>query len=393
MDFEQLSKELKGIEQGLQEVLKTQSEEIKSQGETSKKTAADLKTAEAKYDAKVKEIEEKAQQLELKLGRLGMSQQQIEEAKSLGERFVESAEFKAFAEKRSTSAKIEVKALTSAVGSAGALITPQRVGLVQARMRPDHVRDLLNVGRTNSGSIEFPRETGFTNNAAPVAEGAQKPESNITFETVNMPVRTIAHWIPIAKQTRDDAPMLESLVNTRLVEGVLMAEDHELLYGNGTGQHLLGIIPQASVYKRYNPEDKMLHTLRRARTQVRLAEYQADGAVLNPTDWEEIELATGSDGHFIWVNVANGGEPRLWRMPVIETTVIDEGHFLVGAFNLGAQFFIREDATVEISEHDRDNFIKNMLTMRGEERGVLAVHRPESFVAGPFENPAGNATP
>lgn len=385
MDHETLKTELKATETTIRELITTQNAEIKAHGETSTKTAQALKEAEAKYDAKIAEIEGKSRDIEAKLGRLGMSAQQIEEAKSVGTQFIESDAFKAFAEGKSASAKIEVKALlTSAVGSAGALIAPQRVGLVQGRMRTDHVRDIIATGRTNSSSIEFPRETGFTNRAAVVAQGALKPETELTYGLVNAPVRTIAHWIAIAKQTRDDAPMLESIINTRLLEGLLTVEDREILYGDGTGEHMLGIIPQSADFNRIVAGDTKIHALRRARTQVRIAEYQADGVVLHPGDWEDIELMTGSDGHFVWVNVVNGGEARLWRMPVVETTAIDEGTFLVGAFGLGAQLFVREDANVAISEHDRDNFVKNTLTVRAEERAALAVYRPESFVNGTF---------
>jgi HK97 family phage major capsid protein len=58
--------------------------------------------------------------------------------------------------------------------------------------------------------------------------------------------------------------------------------------------------------------------------------------------------------------------------------------FLTGAFNLGAQIFDREDANVEISTEDSDNFRKNLVTIRAEERLALAVYRPESFVKGTF---------
>src|SRR5690606_10668452 len=121
--------------------------------------------------------------------------------------------------------------------------------------------------------------------------------------------------------------------------------------------------------------------------QVRLAEYRASGIVLNPVDWADIELETDANGRYIWVNVVEGGQPRMWRLPVVETTAIPQGSFLVGAFDMAAQIFDREDAAVEVSTEDGDNFRKNMVTIRGEERLGLAVYRPESFVFGDFAAP------
>ncbi|EYB67408.1 putative phage phi-C31 gp36 major capsid-like protein [Deinococcus phoenicis] len=373
--------ELKRIETGLKSHLDTQIKEIKANGETSKETREEITKLEKKYDDQVQKVHD----LEVKLGRLDMGGASRHEVKTAGQRFTDSDEFKAFAERKSGEARFEVKALTSDAGSVGTLIQPQRLTeIIRPQVRADHVRDIIRVGNTTSNAIEYPRETLFTNNAAPVAEGQLKPESNLKFDTMTVGVKTIAHWVPISKQARDDIPMLTSYVDGRLVEGLHIVEDRELLYGDGTGEHLLGLIPQASAYNRRKSGDTAIDTLRRARTQVRLAEYQADGIVLNPADWEDIELEKGSDGRYIWVSVVVGGEQRLWKMPVIETTAITENDFLVGAFGMAAQIFLREDATVAISEHDRDNFVRNMLTLRAEERLALAVFRPQSFVHGEF---------
>jgi HK97 family phage major capsid protein len=106
--------------------------------------------------------------------------------------------------------------------------------------------------------------------------------------------------------------------------------------------------------------------------------------VLHPSDWADIELTKTDNGQYLFTNPQNGNEPRLWRLPVVDTQAMTLDNFLVGAFKLGAQIFDREDANVEISTEDQDNFIKNLVTIRAEERLALAVYRPESFVKGAF---------
>ncbi|MFV3415312.1 phage major capsid protein [Pseudomonas sp. NY15436] len=148
-----------------------------------------------------------------------------------------------------------------------------------------------------------------------------------------------------------------------------------MLAGDGTGQNLLGLIPQATAFNNAlrKAGDTKIDTLRRAILQVRIAEYRASAIALNPIDWADLELTKDSTGQYIWVNVQDGGQQRMWRLPVIDTNAVPEGEFLVGAFNIAAQVFDREDANVEVSTEDGDNFTKNMVTIRAEERLAMAV--------------------
>ncbi|KAG1437537.1 hypothetical protein G6F57_020206 [Rhizopus arrhizus] len=149
--------------------------------------------------------------------------------------------------------------------------------------------------------------------AEPVAEGADKPQSDLSFELKTTPVRTIAHWMRASKQVLADIPLLQSYIDGRLRYGLQYVEEQQILAGDGTGQNLLGLIPQATDFDDDLREtgDTKIKTLRRAILQVRLAEYRASGIVLNPIDWADIELETDSNGRYIWVNVVEGGQPRM----------------------------------------------------------------------------------
>jgi HK97 family phage major capsid protein len=85
------------------------------------------------------------------------------------------------------------------------------------------------------------------------------------------------------------------------------------------------------------------------------------------------------------VSVALGGEPRVWRIPVVESPAIAEGTALVGAFGTGAQLYDREQASIRISEQHSDFFVRNAVVILAEQRLALAVKRPESFVKVTFD--------
>ena len=104
--------------------------------------------------------------------------------------------------------------------------------IVSAPLNRLTVRDLLQPGQTSASAVAYLRETGWTNNAAPVAENTTKPYSEITYEEVLSAVRTIAHLLKVSKQTLDDLPQLRSVINGRLLNGLKRAEDTQLLFGS-----------------------------------------------------------------------------------------------------------------------------------------------------------------
>lgn len=280
---------------------------------------------------------------------------------------------------------------TDANGSAGDLVVPQRAGLVDAVERRMTVRDLLTPGRTNSGSIQYPKETGFTNSAATHTEtgGTAKPQSEIKFDISTATVTTIAHWVQATRQILDDAPMLQSYIDGRLRYGLRYAEEAQLLNGDGTGTNLNGIYTQATastanlgVVTSPTKIDVILYAM----LQAELAEFPATGIVMNTADWTSIRAIKDSAGNYIVGDPQSTLDARLWGLPVVATQAMTVDKFLVGAFRLGAQIFDRQDARVEISTEDDQNFRKNLVTILAEERLALAVYRPEAFVKGDFSD-------
>ena len=335
----------------------------------------------------LKNFTDRADEIERKANR-GRGGDEVE-TKSVGAQFAESEEYKSFATRRGGTARMEFKAIVSLASPAARnpLQTVQSVpGIIREPDRPLMVRDLLPVGTTTSRTIEYPREDVFTNNAAPVAEGTLKPESNLTFTAAKADVATIAHWIPASKQVLDDAAFLAGYIDNRLREGLRQEEENQLVNGSGTGTNMLGFVPQATDYiaPLTIADANQFDTIRLAKLQVRKAYYPADAVVLNPEDWAAMELLKDADGKYLHAAVTSGAVPRLWGLRVVESDSLSPGEFLVGAFSLAAQIWDREQADVQVSTEDRDNFVKNMVTIRAEERLALTVYRPKAFVHGSF---------
>lgn len=172
------------------------------------------------------------------------------EVKSYGQQVVEADGIKQLYSKERNSLRIELKAITSATGSAGGLIVSQReTDIVSLPKRPDIVmRDLLTVMPITTSSVDYPKQTVRTNAAAPVPEGTSKPYSNYGWSRANAVVRTIAHLAKLTRQALDDAPRLQSEVDAEMRYGLVLQEDAQILLGDGTGENLYGLMPQATPY-------------------------------------------------------------------------------------------------------------------------------------------------
>ncbi|WP_338806887.1 phage major capsid protein [Pseudomonas chlororaphis] len=362
--------------------------------------SAETKAAVDELATKHNSLMEAEKQLKAKLGELEQefarlpSHSAPQARDTLGGTVIKSEALKAFAASIEGNKRLSIPvhaALLSGDVPAG-IIEPQRIpGIDSLPKQRLFIRDLIAPGRTTSPAIFWVQQTGFTNAAKVVAEGTAKPYSSIVFTPKLTAVSTIAHMFKASKQILEDFAQLGSTIDIEMRYGLKYAEEQEVLFGDGTGVHLHGIVPQASVF---DPAFEVEHQsgiddLRLAMLQCQLARLPSSGHVLHYLDWAKIELTKDTLGRYILANPLGLSGPVLWGLPVVATEAIGfEGKFLTGAFQTGAQLFDREDANVVISTENADDFEKNLISIRCEERAALAVKRPEAFVYGPFTAPA-----
>lgn len=324
----------------------------------------------------------------------------VSATKGLGDIVVASDEFKQLtpdfrgkAIVRLFDEKATITSGTGTVGgttSGGTSLVPadRRPGIVDPFTRALFVRDLIPSTPTTSNSIEYGVETGFTNSARMVTETTTKPTSDLTFNLKLAPVRTLAHIFKVSRQILDDAPSLASYINKRGTYGLKTVEETQILTGNGAGQNLNGIIPQAADYEtaRNSTGDNELQILLHAISQAEEANAPVTGIVISKKKWRDILGIRDNEGRYLSNGPFASTAAKIWDLPVVGSNAMADDDFLVGSFGsgVGAEIFDRLALEVAISsENDRD-FETNQLTIRIEERLALAVYRPEAFVYGTF---------
>lgn len=296
--------------------------------------------------------------------------------------------FKTFAAGKSARFTIQANTITGQEGTppvnSDTLVpTAYRSGLVDGAYRALRVADVVPNVAIASNSYTYTRELAFTNTAAETAEGAQKPESSITYEQKVANVATIAHFIKVSQQIFDDAPAAVAHIQRRLGYGVELRKDQQLLNGNGTGQNISGMTNTGN-FTAFTPVtgETALDSINRAIAQVATADYAATAIMLNTADWHAIERLKGQDLHYIIGNPQGTILRTLWGLPVVVTNTLAAGKVLVGNMDMAYEVLNRQGVNVQFFNQDENNVQTNLITCRAELRCTLASLRPASVVYG-----------
>lgn len=336
--------------------------------------------------------------------------------KSIGQSFIESAEYKAFmgqfpdgriGEKaRVQSMPVGFKALLTGTddASGGAFVQTDYTGIYEGLgRRPFSVRDLISVRQTTSDSVEFVQQLTRGNAAAPVAEattaagatantttGAMelpagsgvKPEGSMTFQKVTATVKTIAEWIPATKRGLADASQLRGLIDQELRDDLREEEEDQIVNGAGSGENLTGILNTSGTQTLTfaGGGSDIFLAARRAKRLVRtVGRSIPTGYLMNPEDWEKYDTAKGTDNHFIGAGPFGNQGPSLWGLPVVESEAVPVGTAIAADFRK-AVLWDREQASVSITDSHADFFIRNLVAVLAEERVAFGMTRPAAFV-------------
>jgi len=253
--------------------------------------------------------------------------------------------------------------------------------------RTQRVRDLIAPGTTSSNVVEYVREEAFDDNTDITDEGKEFKQSDFDLKLYTATVRKITAYVIVSEEMLDDVEGLNSYISSRLPSKLKLKEDYQLLYGDGTGTNLSGLTANATAYvdALADTDVTRIDILVDAFRQVADDEYRATFALIHPTDATLIKLTKDDNGNYIhpWIFMPNG-QITLDGVPVIVSTAITAGDFLVGDGKLGAQVFDRKQMSLEITDKNEDNFIRGMVTVRIQERITVAVYRPKAFIYGTF---------
>lgn len=332
-----------------------------------------------------------------------------------GAQFINSRTFQDFAPLRGQERRIVAQTDMSLLGIRGKMEMATRAGfnsvdlaainvapqsqLVGLGLESLTVLDLISPGTTSAAAIPYPKETTLGTldgvalttglpRAGMVGERGTKPtwEPDITTDTAA--VKKIAVVTKVPDEFLADFPGFQSFLDARLPAMVNLKAEEQVLYGDGVGNNLKGIFTNAGVLTRAYATD-WFTSIRKAITDVEVASFfKVDGIVMHPYDWEVASLEKDLNGQPLaggpfYIPYGNGlyVEVRtFWGKRVVTTVACSVGRPLIGCWKLGAQYFMREGMNLVATNSNEDDFKKNLMAIRAEERLAVATYRPNCFM-------------
>ena len=226
---------------------------------------------------------------------------------------------------------------------------------------------------------------------ASVAEGAQKPYVRFAdLDIVTESLSKIAALTKLSDEMIADFGFVADWINNQLIYELSVVEEKQLISGDGTGSNVRGILNRSGIQtvtsaKKANWFDDLYSAISKVAQATPLT---ADGIIMNTADYEVLRLAKDGNGQYIAGGPFQGQygvggilvDPPVWGYRTVVTNNIPKGTALVGAFRQGSTILRKGGLRVDSSNTNADDFEKNLVTLRAEERIGLMVPLPSAFV-------------
>lgn len=375
----------------LKEMLKKAMENmanVKAAVEAGEKTAEDLNEAIKSVEdlqAKIKAADD-AEKLIKSLGTKKVDDEgegkDEPKGRNLGENFVKSLKSMKVGKQFNVMAPEFAKAAAdpelSPAGAAG-FATDYDKTVVEAPRTSLVIRDLFGAESISGAALTYLVEGSMEGAPDVVAEGAAKPQIHFadpTPKTVSL--KKIAAFIKESDEYISDYPFLTSAINGRLIYQLGLVEQNTLVADLlGTS----GIQTDDISWTGSSTATDIADLILEAAMDVQDGSgFAADGIVMHPATWYSLRVAkNGNDDYYGGGFFGAQNIPNLWGIPVCVTPAVTAGQIVVGAFKACGSVVSKGGVAVEATNTDADDFQKNLMTIRAEERLALAVRRPAGF--------------
>lgn len=236
------------------------------------------------------------------------------------------------------------------------------------------------VGANSNGVIRYVDQSAITNNAAATAEGAQKPESAITWQEYTLNIEKIADTIPVSMEMFNDVAFVESELRRLLEVNLAVKEDGYLWSGTGTTPQITGVYTRAPEYVAaaagitdasiYDLIVKMKESIVSGSSK-----YRPNYAIMNIADINKMKLKKDGNNNYVMPPFVSQDGMVVDGIQIIESASVTADTMLVGDFNYATRYVL-DDIVIKMGWIDKQ-FVENQMTLLAEIREGLLIREAD----------------
>ena len=240
-----------------------------------------------------------------------------------------------------------------------------------------NVADLVGSVNISGGTYTFPREGAGEGSIATQTEGSSKAQRDYDFTMVDVNTDFIAGFTRYSKKMSNNLPFLTSFIPNALRRDYFIAENsvfNGVLAGAATAS--------AQVIDDKNKIEMLINEI----ATLENSNYAVNGIVVRPSDFYDImKTAKSSSSGYGLPGIATyeGGQLRINGIPVYKATWLTANKYFVGDWSR-VNKVVTQGLSLEFSEQEGTNFVKNNITARIESQTALAVEQPAAIIYGDF---------
>lgn len=257
--------------------------------------------------------------------------------------------------------------------SSGWQTPAQRGPVVGPVQRPLTMLDVLPSINVSSNTYEYVRVSHVNSAGVQAAEGDKKPEGNVYPTLVTTKICTVAEWMRASRQVLSDNVQLTTFLTTLLAYDVRQKAEALILTGDNTDPEgfdgLLTAAPTLATTETLAPD-----IISQGLTFMTNLGYVPGFVALHPLDFHRLRTlkASGGSEEYMVGSWANPSAPNVWNTPIVQSPALTEGEGLI-VDPTKVAVLDRQEVQVAVSTEDRDNLIKNLVTLIAEARFGLAI--------------------
>ena len=274
--------------------------------------------------------------------------------------------------------KLEIKASQDAADiTSGTDFATMESGVGQIATRQALMKSLFPVQPISTEYLKYNDQETIVRDAKNVAGcAASTHNSKITWQVRTLQITKVRDYVDVCVDMMEDYDFVEGEIRNLVSTDVALKVDEQLLLGSGVYPETNSVAAVASTFAAGDyalsiQDATLIDLIKVAGAQIsdfgQNNKFMADTVLLNPVDACKMQLLKDADGNYMVPNWITADGVNIGAMRVIANQLIPANQAYIFDSSKGT-IYQRKGATVELAFENRENFEKELVTVKAYER-------------------------